>query len=69
MVKINLLEARMKEKEVWYDDLCKALNLCYQSLWKRINGKVEFRLREVVIIKNFLNLTLEQTDDIFLNEN
>lgn len=69
MIKLNLLEARMKENEVWYNDLCKALGLCYQSLYKRITGKVEFRLSEVVAIKKFLNLTLEQTDDIFLKEN
>lgn len=69
MIKRNLLEARMKEKEVNYRDLCNALNLCYQSLWKRMSGKLEFKLSEVVVIKNFLNLTAEQTDDIFLKEN
>jgi hypothetical protein len=65
MIKVNLLEARMKEKNVWYPELCEYLNMLYQSLNKRINGKVEFRLSEVNKIRKFLDLTLEQADEIF----
>ena len=68
MIKLYLLEARMKENQVWYNDLCNALDLCYQSLWKRIKGKVDFRLNEIVKIKNFLNLTSEQVSDIFFEQ-
>lgn len=67
MIKVNLLEARMKEKNVWYQDLCECLNMCYQSLYKRITNKVEFRLSEVNKIRKFLNLTGEQADEIFYN--
>lgn len=65
MIKVNLLEARMKENNVWYQDLCECLNMCYQSLYKRVNDKVEFRLSEVNKIRRFLNLTPEQADEIF----
>lgn len=67
MIKINLLEARMKENNVWYNDLCSQLDMCYQSLHKRIKGKVEFRLSEIKVIKTYLNLTLEQADEIFFS--
>lgn len=65
MIKRNLLEARMKEKQIWYDDLCEKLNMTYQSLHKRITGKVDFKLKEVNSIRKILNLTCEQADEIF----
>ena len=69
MIKVNLLEARMKEKELKYDDLAKYLGMSYQSLHKRVKGKVDFRLNEIVHIKKFLNLGNEQIDIIFFQEN
>lgn len=65
MIKRNLLEAKLKEREVWYPELCKELNLSYQSLYKRLVGRVEFKIGEVNKIKKFLNLSLEETDEIF----
>lgn len=69
MIKVNLLEARMKEQSIKYDDLAKQLNMSYQSLNKRIRGKVDFRLHEIKTIKDCLKLDREQTDIIFLQEN
>lgn len=69
MIKVNLLEARMKEQQIKYNDLAEVLNMSYQSLNKRVKGKVEFRLNEIAIIKKTLKLSLEQTNDIFLNDN
>lgn len=65
MIKVNLLEARMKEQNVWYPELCEALNLKDQPLKRRIKGKVPFTLTEVNKIRKFLNLTFEQADEIF----
>lgn len=65
MIKRHLLEARMKEKQVNYDDLCEALKMTYQSLHKRIKGLVDFRLKEINKIRKYLNLTSEQADEIF----
>lgn len=65
MIKRHLLEARMKEQQLKYDDLCEVLNMTYQSLHKRIIGIVDFRLGEINIIRKTLGLTSEQADDIF----
>lgn len=65
MIKRHLLEARMKEKQLKYDDLCETLNMTYQSLHKRIKGIVDFKLKEVNIIRKTLGLTREQADEIF----
>ena len=68
MIKVNLLEARMKERNVWYPEIFKCLDMSYQSLNKRLNGIVQFRLDEVNKIRKFLNLTKEQADEIFYFE-
>lgn len=65
MIKRHLLEARMKERQLKYDDLCEALNMTYQSLYKRLIGKVDFKLAEVNAIRKILNISHEQADEIF----
>ena len=66
MIKRHLLEARMKEQQVKYDDLLKALDMKnYQTLHKRLTGKVDFKLYEINTIRKKLNLTSEQADEIF----
>ena len=55
----------MKEKQLKYDDLCVTLNMTYQSLHKRIKGIVDFKLKEINIIRKTLGLTMEQADEIF----
>lgn len=67
MVKVNLLEARMKEKNINFNDLCTLINMSYQSLKWRLWGRTEFRRSEIIAIKNALELNMEQTIDIFFN--
>lgn len=66
MIKRNLLEARMKEKNLIYKDLAKKIGMSNQSIMKRVWGKTDFRINEVAKIKKALDLTLEQTEEIFL---
>ena len=69
MLKVNLLEARMKELEITSYTLAKEINMSYQSLNKRTRGVVDFRGKEIAKIKRILKLTAEQVDSIFLQEN
>lgn len=69
MLKINLLEARMKELKITPYALAKGINMSYQSLNKRTRGVVDFRGKEIAKIKRVLKLTPEQVDSIFLQEN
>ena len=66
MIKRNLLEARMKEKNLIYKDLAEKIGMSNQSIMKRVWGKTDFRIGEVAKIKKALDLTLEQTEEIFL---
>lgn len=65
MIKRNLLEARMKERNLIYKDLAKKIGMSNQSIMKRVWGKTDFRISEVAKIKKALDLTLEQTEEIF----
>lgn len=68
MIQINLLEARMKEQNVWYKDLANAINMSYQVLKGRCWGRTDFTRAEILKIKNYLNLTVEQVLEIFFLE-
>lgn len=69
MIKKNLLEARMKENNIGYPDLCKLINMSYQSLRWRLWGRTEFRLSEIKAIRKALDLNVEQMIEIFFLEN
>ena len=47
-------------------DLAKGVGMSYVSLSKRINGDIEFNLDELRKIKDFLELTVEEFELIFL---
>ena len=69
MIKRNLLEARMKEKNIEYPELSEMINMSYQSLKWRLWGRTEFRLSEIKAIKKSLDLSMEQIIEIFFLEN
>ena len=68
MIRKNLLEARMKENNIEYTDLCKLINMSYQSLKWRLWGRTDFKRKEIIAIKNALNLSVEQVVEIFFLE-
>lgn len=69
MIRKNLLEARMKENNIEYPELCKLINMSYQSLRWRLWGRTEFRLSEIKAIRKALDLNVEQMIEIFFLEN
>lgn len=64
----NLLEARLKEKNITKEDLSKGLGMSYTSLQQRVKGRTDFKLGEIKKIKQILGLTKDQTAEIFFNE-
>ena len=49
-------------------ELADALDISYQSVSKKINGHTDFKLTELKIIKDRYNLTAEEMDYIFFND-
>ncbi len=67
MIRINLLKDAMDRKNVTMDDLANKLNIGKQSLYFRLNGKVLFKINEVKLIKDYLELDNETFILIFIN--
>ena len=68
MIRQNLLEARMKEKNISFPELSEMINMSYQSLRWRLWGRTEFRLSEIKAIKESLDLSMDQVIEIFFLE-
>lgn len=67
MIRINLLKDAMDRKNITMDDLANKLNIGKQSLYFRLNGKVLFKINEVKLIKDYLELDNETFILIFIN--
>mgnify|MGYP003303309328 CR=1 FL=1 len=68
MIRINLLKDAMDRKNVTIDDLAEKLGISKQSLYFRLNGKVLFKINEVRLIKNYLELESDIFNSIFFSE-
>ena len=68
MIRINLLKDAMDRKNVTIDDLSNKLNISKQSLYFRFNGKVLFKINEVKLIKDYLDLDSNTFNTIFFGE-
>ena len=53
----NLLEARLKEKNMTKEDLSKGLGMSYTSLQQRVKGRTDFKLGEIKKIKQSKHVT------------
>lgn len=66
MFNSDLLKYVMKRNHIQMDDLSKKLGFSRQSLYKRLNEEVEFRLTEIKTITEFCGLSDQEVHDIFL---
>lgn len=64
----NELLAAIKRKGKAVKGLCEALNISTSSFYKKLKGLSEFTKREIVEIKHYLGLTLEETRLFFFAE-
>ena len=66
MIQKNILKSKLTLRERTQRDLAKALGLSEVSTNKKVNGTIKFSLNEVKKIKEYLNLTNDEVDEIFL---
>lgn len=62
-----LLEYEMKKKGVSKNELAKYLNIDRATLYRKLKGDTEFRLKEIRLIKNRLQLSDKLIEAIFFN--
>lgn len=66
MINYKLKSLRVGEGKT-QADVAKILNISNASYLKKENGLREFSLKEVIILKNYFDLSLHQAWDIFFN--
>jgi hypothetical protein len=67
MIQKNILKSKMILQEKTQSEMAKVLGLSLVSVSKKINGVIKFNLEEVKKIKEYLNLTDEEINQIFLS--
>jgi BetR domain. len=67
MIQKNILKSKMILQEKTQLEMAKVLGLSLVSVSKKINGVIKFNLEEVKKIKEYLNLTDEEINQIFLS--
>lgn len=65
-MKYYYLDSVIKERGITRKDLADAIGMSYNALSKRIIGLVEFDLKELRAITEYLNLSTEEFKIIFL---
>lgn len=66
MVNTKTLNDTIKVMGIKKEAIAKALGISPNSLTNKINGKVDFKSREIAIIRDLLRLTNEDVSHIFL---
>ena len=64
----NELLAAIKRKGKTVKELCEAMGISTSSFSKKLKGISEFNRREIVEIKHYLGLSLDETRVIFFAE-
>lgn len=64
----NELKAAMKRNQDTQEQLAEALGLQTSGVCERINGRIEFRRKEINIIRKRYNLSDEETVRIFFDD-
>ena len=67
MLNKKLLKAKMILQEKSQSEMAEVLGIAVVSVSKKINGVIKFNLEEVKKIKEYLNLTDEEINQIFLS--
>ena len=67
MIQKNILKSKMILQEKTQSEMAKVLGLSLVSVSKKINGIIKVKLEEVKKIKEYLNLTDEEINQIFLS--
>lgn len=66
MIDDKLLKIKMLETDMSTKAMSKALNITYDTMRAKINGKSDFKVGEAKKIKSLLKLNKKDFDNIFL---
>lgn len=67
MVKLDVLKTRIRTSGLKTQSVAEKLGISRASLWKKLSGRVEFKVSEIAGLSKVLDLTNEERDYIFFN--
>lgn len=67
MVKLDVLKARIRTSGLKTQSVAEKLGMSRASLWKKLSGRVEFKVSEIAGLSKVLDLTNEERDYIFFS--
>lgn len=62
------LKVQMIRRDIDVDSMCKALNICRTSWFRKVTGRTLFTQGEISDIREILDLDNQQVMDIFFNK-
>lgn len=65
MTDSELLKKKISESGISISHIAKKIGISREGLYKKINNISEFKASEIFAIKEILNLSAEERDDIF----
>ena len=67
-MELKKLKVKLFTKNLTYEDISRVLKISVPTFSNKINGKNEFTLSEVTKLSVYLNLSKEEKEEIFLNQ-
>lgn len=67
MVKLDVLKTRIRTSGLKTQSVAEKLGISRASLWKKLSGRVEFKVSEIAGLSKVLDLTNEERDYIFFS--
>ncbi len=67
MVRLDALKTQINTSGLKMQSVAEKLGMSRASLWKKLSGKVEFKVSEITEICKVLNLSNDERDHIFFS--
>lgn len=67
-MELKKLKVKLFTKNLTYEDVSRVLKISVPTFSNKINGKNEFTLSEVTKLSLYLNLSKEEKEEIFFNQ-
>lgn len=65
---VNLLKAQIVLKGKKISDITKLLKISKSATYRKLSGKSDFTRKEILLLINFLDISINKAMDIFFNE-
>ncbi len=69
MTNVELLKKKIADSGLKIAYITENLGISYQGFSRKANGETEFKASEISIMRRLLNLTAEETEEIFFAGN